>query len=156
MYWVMEKNEFAVLAELRRNSREHFSSISRRTGISLSTVCDIASRLTSIRRDVALLKLDKVGFPLRIFLAVSARPGKEEALRSLLESSACINTLSALQGDFDYFIDAFFMSFEPLQRFLDEVSDLAGKKKVYYVLGPEKVEGMLTRKSDYPLLREDL
>ncbi len=138
----MEKKDFLILAELRKNSRAQYSEVSRKLKIPISTVCELAAKLAKLRTDVAMLNFAAIGYPIRIFIALAARKGKKNDLRSMIEQNKSVNTASSLQGEYDFFIDAIFRDFDAMQQFLELIEKFVKRKAIFYVISIPKLEEM--------------
>src|SRR5688572_26174504 len=106
----MRPNDLKILQYMRQNSRMNLTTISRRTGIPVSTIFD---RLRSqegelIKRFTALVDFAKLGYPIRaeIFLKVEAVDRKKLAAYLLVHGR--VNTLSRVNNGYDYAAECLF------------------------------------------------
>lgn len=148
----MEKKELKVLIELRKNSRAHYAAIGRKTGMALSSVFETAGRIKGVKKHIALLDFPKLGFPVRIFMALKPKENKKEELAEFLKINHSINTAFRSYNGFDFFIDAIFSDMEKACDFMEKTEALISLKRVYYVTGTAKQEGFLTSKDYITLL----
>ncbi len=148
----MDKKEFSVLAEMRKNSRAHFTEIGRRTKTALTTVFEIYQGIKAIRKNTVIPDFAKLGFPIRVFIAVSARESKKEELARFIEHNPGINTAFKAYDGVDFFIEAIFSDFEKMHCFMEEIDACLKSRKVFYAVGTLKTEGMLAVKEEYKLV----
>lgn len=148
----MRKKDFGILAELRKNSRMQYTQLGRITKIPVSTVYEAAEKIREIKKNVAIPYFEKLGFPIRIFLAVQAKDSMSIDLEFFLKKNRNINTLFRTNNDFDFFAEALFKDMEQSQDFLDKIDSLCRTKRVFYITSLIAVEKMLSRKDDSSLL----
>lgn len=118
-----------ILAFLRENARTNLTTISRKTGIPVSTIFD---RLRShqgrlIKKFTVLLDFSKMGFPIRTSILLRVVYESRDAVKAYLQAHPQVNTLLRVNNGYDFAIDAFFRDVREVEDFIE---DLECKYKV--------------------------
>ncbi|MEA2035942.1 MAG: Lrp/AsnC family transcriptional regulator [Nanoarchaeota archaeon] len=139
----ISQNELLVLRELRMNSRQSLSEISRKTSIPLTTVFDKVRKLenTLIIKHVSFLDYSKLGFNIKVAIFVKAN--KKEELRKFLQGHKNVNSLHRISSNYDYFIEAVFRNMSELYGFLGDIEKFDIKEINHYYVENIKEEEML-------------
>ena len=118
---MLSKSEFEVLSHLREDSRERFTNIARKTGISKLTVSNIAKRLQAlgIIKYTALLDFRNMGYG--IITSFALKCNQKSRLNDFLLSHPNINTLSTIEGKYDFFAEGVFRNMKDMHDFIEEL-----------------------------------
>ncbi|HJX05608.1 MAG TPA: Lrp/AsnC family transcriptional regulator [Candidatus Nanoarchaeia archaeon] len=120
---VAKNNNELILKHLRRDARKSFSSISRETGIPVTTVFDNYQKLEKsgiIKKHASLLDFRKLGYYYRSFVFV--RANEIDKLLSFLNDSSNVNSIFRT-GDNDYLVDVVFPSIKEFYYFIDSIRE---------------------------------
>jgi DNA-binding Lrp family transcriptional regulator len=146
----MDKTEKRLLLCLRRDARMSLSDISRKTGIPTTTVFERMKTFSYIRNS-ALLDFEKMGFGIRVFLAVKG--GDKEAMQEFLAGNRNINSLSRINNGLDFFCEAVFRRIRDFELFSDTLRILKAKFKVFFIVDELRREYLFTRREHFSLLK---
>ncbi|MBN2458882.1 Lrp/AsnC family transcriptional regulator [Candidatus Woesearchaeota archaeon] len=118
-----KSNHTAILKHLRQDARKSFSTISRESGIPVTTVFDNYQKLERdgiIKKHASLMDFRKLGFFYRSFVFVKLR--EHEKFLSFINSHPGVNSVFRIDG-YDFLIDTVFPSIKEFYNFLDQVRD---------------------------------
>ena len=100
----MKPSDMKILQHIRTNARENLTTISRKTGIPVSTIFD---RLKSheqqfVIKFTALVDFAKLGYPLRANICLKVAPDSRDGVKSYLLAHNRVNNLQRINNGFDY------------------------------------------------------
>ncbi len=132
---MVSQEDKKILIELRQNSREKVSRMAFRMGKPISTVFEkvksVEKRL--IKKYIAVLDYEKLGYPIRTNLLINAGAYQEEVL-NLLRNSFHTNTLLKVDNDYHFFAEMFFRNIKEVDAFCDKIHDFGLEDfKMFYV-----------------------
>lgn len=147
---MLPKKDLLILTELRNNSRETLTRISRKTSIPVSTIFDKIRYYQGnlIKKHTTLIDFSKLGFNARANIMVKVdRDAREEAKKFLLNHYN-INSVYKISNGFDFLIEGIFKNVKDVEDFIDT---LGGKFKleqvqVYYTIEDIKKEAFMNNK----------
>lgn len=142
----LNRKDLTILSHFRRNARCRLTTLSRLTGIPVSTLFDKLSEYESsvVHKTVSLLNFGAIGFGTRA--NVLLRAGKDrELLRQHLLKHAWVNSLYKVNNGFDFLAECVFRDIKDLEDFLDQLKAKHDIKacEVYYVVDDLKREAFL-------------
>jgi DNA-binding Lrp family transcriptional regulator len=110
-----------ILQHIRRNSRENLTTISRKTGIPVSTIFD---RLKSQERDfvrkfTALIDFSKLGYPVRANIFLKVDPQSRDDIRKYLTIHDSVNNLYRINNGYDYAAECVFLNIKEVEEFIE-------------------------------------
>ena len=133
------KTDLLVLSELRRNARQSITLISRRTGLSVSTIINKIEKLNPfVKKYSALIDFSKIGFNIHILFLIKA----EKSLKPLLENPF-VNNAYKINDSYNYYIEAVFKSIKDYDDFKKELLNHSSKFKELFVVEEFEREGFL-------------
>ncbi len=126
-----------VLRELRKNSRQGITEISLETGIPASTVFKAVRHLEKdiIRRYASSLEYRRIGYPIRVMIAVAAT--EKVQLKSFLLAEKHVNTVFQATDECDFIIEALFESMLQLSDFLEGLATNGSSETICYFMVEE-------------------
>lgn len=148
--FILEKREILFLTHLRTNARNKLASISRNTGIPVSTLFDKLKNYEKdiIKRHTALLDFGKLGFDVRVQIILKTNTQSKEQVREFLMKNALINSFYRINNGYDYMVEAVFKNMNEYQNFIDRIEEYGIKKKnEYFILQEFKRESFLADKT---------
>lgn len=145
----MKATDKKVITYLRDDSRMNLTSISRKTGIPVSTIFDKLKqhRGNMIQRFTVLLDFSKLGYPIRAKIFLKVNPAHKEELRNYLYAHRSVNNLWRINNGYDYAAECLFTSIRENEEFLDEI-EMRFKiedKHVFHIIEDVAREKMLSR-----------
>ena len=144
---MLPKKDLLILSELRSNSRETLTKISKNTGIPISTIFDKIKYYQGnlITKHTTLIDFSKLGFNARANIMVKVDREKREEAKKFLLSHQNINSAYKVSNGFDFLIEGIFKNVKEVEDFIDF---LGGKFKleqtqVYYIIEDIKKESFM-------------
>lgn len=134
----MRPTDMKILQHIRRNARMNLTTLSRKTGIPISTIFDRlrAQQGGLITRFTALVDFGKLGYPIRakVFLKVDAQHRAQ--LRAYLSVHERVNSLWRINNGFDFLAECLFTNIREVEEFLEavEMKFPILDKHVYHVI----------------------
>jgi DNA-binding Lrp family transcriptional regulator len=142
----LDIRELKILSELRKNSRQSLTQISRKINIPVSTIFDKLIKLNNaiIKKNISLFDFDKLGYNIKVNFIVK-NPSKKHFKKFLL-NKININSLYRINNYNNYHIECFFKNLNELEIFKEELIDLGIKDlKEYHVVEEIKKEEFFTK-----------
>ncbi len=142
--------ELLVLSYLRENARMKLTTLSRKTGIPVSTIFDQMKEPSSlITKYTALIDFGKLGFTTRAQIIVKLAKEQREQFREFIMQHKSINSAYRINNGFDYLLEGIFQNLKELEEFLEtmEESYPLKTKQVYYIIDDLKREEFLSKSS---------
>lgn len=121
---LVKSADLKVLAHLRRNARETLTTISKDTGIPISTVFDRLRALEEtrvIRKHTSIVDLRKLGIRAQLVLLLKGKESDEKELESWLEENPYVNNLTRVNGDWHYVAEMYFRNIRGIEDFVDKL-----------------------------------
>lgn len=119
----MKPNDEKILYHIRRNARTNLTTISRKTGIPVSTIFD---RLRShegrlITKFTALLNFAELGYPVHVTVLIKVSPGQRTQMKHYLLAHPSVNDLYRINNGYDFQVTCVFRSVKESEDFMDEL-----------------------------------
>lgn len=145
---MLQKRDLLIVSNLRQNARQTLTRMSRKTRIPVSTIYDRLKHHEDslIKRHTALLDFAKLGYATRANIIIKVPRNQREAVRDFLLKSPCVNNLSKINNDFDFFFEGVFREIRDLEAFLERLEEdfKIRTKKMFHVIEELKREGFLS------------
>jgi DNA-binding Lrp family transcriptional regulator len=134
-----------LLLSLRINGRVKLSEIHRSTKIPVTTIFERIKKFGKyVEKYVTLIDWQKIGFGIRIIMAVSINRNRKKNLQEFLLEHKNVNSVSRVNNNFDFILEAMFASIKELDAFNDELRSLKAKTKMFFVVEPVREEFFFT------------
>ena len=144
----MKTTDLKILHHIRRNARENLTTISRKTGIPVSTIFD---RLRSheqqfVVKFTALVDFSKLGYPVRAYICLKVDPQDREGIKNYLCVHSGVNTLQRINNGFDYSAECLFTNIKEVEEFVEslEIRFKIIDKHVFHIIDDIVREKALT------------
>lgn len=143
---MLDKIDYAILAELFKDSRVPFTTIAEKLGVSPGTVKNRFKRMQDTKTIgicSADIDLAKFGYQCKVFLMLKV--AKKEDTSAMLDKISCIPNViatSGIIGDFDFFTLAVAKDVKHLDKILKDIR----------TAGIEQIEVALSIRDIIPLL----
>jgi DNA-binding Lrp family transcriptional regulator len=142
-----------LIASLRNNGRAKIHTLAKRENIATSSLTDMLHRMENagVIHHVTHVAFDKIGYPVRMFIAIKTDNHNKTTLRNFLTDQKNINTLHEINSGYDYHFEALFKNQKEAQEFLDELEEKNTiiYKHVYNVIDTIHHEKFMTDKDHY-------
>jgi DNA-binding Lrp family transcriptional regulator len=140
--------ELMILRELRHNSRESLTNISKRTGIPISSLFDWIrhSSESLVLKNTALLDFEALGYNARVNATLKCKSSELAEIIKFLKASPHINNLYKVCPEFNLAFEAVFPQIKQFDRFLSELEERFDilDRKVFYIVEDIKREEFLS------------
>ena len=144
---MIQKKDLQIISNLRANSRQTLTNMSRSTNIPISTIYDRlkANNGGLIERHTCLLDFNKLGFTTRAKVLLRADKSTREDLKQHLKKHKNINSLSKINNNYDFLFEAVFRQIKELEEFLESLEEnyKVKSKQVFYIIEDVKRESFL-------------
>jgi DNA-binding Lrp family transcriptional regulator len=152
------KNDLIVLSHFRQDARCRLTSLSRTTGIPVSTLFDKLNAYKDgvVQKTISLLNFDAVGFGTHA--SVLLRCGKDrDSVKQYLLHHVLVNSLYKVNNGFDFLAECVFRNMKDLEAFVDHLRSSFDIKssEVYYLVDNLKREGFLADPSLVDMLLKE-
>jgi DNA-binding Lrp family transcriptional regulator len=105
-----------------------------------------------IKRHTALIDFSKMGFDVRVNIAIKAGQLKRAELQRFVTKSQHVNSVYKVSNDYDFMVEAIFANHKELQEFLDRVDELAMNRKEFFIAEDLKREEFMASRNLVDLL----
>ena len=150
---MLAKKDLLILSELRQNSRETLTRISKHTGIPISTIFDKIKCYQGelIKKHTTLIDFSKLGFNARVNIMLKVDRTIREEAKKFLQNHHNVNSVYKISNGFDFLIEGIFKNVKDAEDFVDSLGGQfkVEQTQVYYVIEDIKKESFMT---DYSLL----
>ena len=147
------KKDIMLLSQLRENSRETLTRMSKRTGVPVSTLYDRLQYHNGklIKKFTSLLDFTVLGYMIRVHILIKVSHDTKESLRGFLQKASNANSVVSLNNDFDFLIDAVFKDMAELEGFKERLHENANieKFKSFFVVDELKREAFMSGNDAY-------
>ncbi len=144
----MREKDKLLISLLRENARESLTSMSKKTGIPISTLFDRLklNEKSIIKRHVSLINFEKLGYGTTATILIKARSATKEKLLSYLKVHPNVNSVYRINNGYDFLIEVVFKNIRELQNFIDylETEFKISGKKVNFIIEEVKKERFMT------------
>ena len=137
--------DLLVLVNLRKNSRNNLTDISRNTSIPVTTVFEKVKRLNTnfIKKHTSLIDFAKLGYNTRVNVAIRATKKKE--LLKFLQQNPNVNSIYQLEQEYDFYVELIFRNLKELEEFTESIEEFKIKKyESHHIIEDLKREEFLT------------
>ncbi len=144
---MISTKDLMILANLRKNSRESLTRLSRKTRIPVSTLYDKLKSYSNgiITKHTAIIDFTKLGFHTRANILVKISREQREGAKAFLVNNHNVNSVYKISNGYDYLIEAVFRNVKDIEDFLEqfETKFQIEEKQVYYVIEDIKKEAFM-------------
>ena len=136
----MDKKEFNLVVQLRKDARRNLSQIGRIISMPVSTVHDRMKRIKDsvIKKYTCILDFRRLGFNTRahLVLRLSKKEGRHELKEYMLKHQN-INSLYKINNGYDFLAELVFRDLSELDSFVENLEERfkIREKKIYYIIG---------------------
>lgn len=146
-----------LLCQLRNNSREPLTKMSKQTRIPVSTLYDRLKHFEEnklIERHTSIINFAAFGYKVRVNIMLKVSSSQRDALKKYLQNHENVNNLYKINNGFDFLFEAVFKSIEEAEEFIDNLEEQFEFKRmdVHYITSDIKREGFLSSKELISLL----
>jgi DNA-binding Lrp family transcriptional regulator len=156
----MKRKDWLIMCYLRQNARAKISSISKQSGIPVSTIFDRIrfQEKRIITKHTCLIDFARIGYNTRAKLVLKANRKDREELKQFLLMNDNVNSLYKINNGFDFLAEIVFKYIRQMEDFLEQLEDkfTIKAKEIFYVIDDVKREGFLSNPISFEdHMRED-
>ncbi len=155
---MIKKTEMIILANLRRDSRQSLTNMSRRTCIPVSTIYDRIKNYEGnvIKKYTMIVDFSKLGFSTRAVILIKSNKDNKEELKSYLVNNKNLNSVVRINNFYDYMLEGIFRDLKGVEIFLEklETEFAVTEKHIYYIIEELKKESFMSN-PDYVKIAND-
>ena len=144
----MKPVDIKILQHIRQNARTNLTTISKKTGIPVSTIFDRlkAHEQTFVMKFTALLDFAKLGYPVRANIFLKVDPKSREAIKAYLYAHNRVNNLYRINNGYDYAAECVFVNIKEVEEFIEalEMQFKILDKHVFHIIDDIAREKVLT------------
>ena len=144
----MEPIDLIIISHLRKNAREKLTTISKKTGIPVSTIFSkIKDKYNHIiQKSTVILNLSKIGYEINLKIIVKTIKEQKENLKQYLMIHQNVNSLYKINNGYDFMIECYFKNMREANDFLEHLSEeyAVKTKQEYFMLEELKREGFMS------------
>ncbi|MDI3473957.1 MAG: hypothetical protein PWR30_280 [Candidatus Woesearchaeota archaeon] len=153
----LPKRDMLLLCQLRNNSREPLTKMSKQTRIPVSTLYDRLKHFEEnklIERHTSIINFAAFGYRVRVNVMLKVSSSQRDVLKKYLQNHENVNNLYKINNGFDFLFEGVFKSIEEAESFLDNLEEQFDFKRidVHYITSDIKREGFLSSKELISLL----
>ncbi|OGM02985.1 hypothetical protein A3K72_02540 [Candidatus Woesearchaeota archaeon RBG_13_36_6] len=145
---MIQKKDLQIISNLRANSRQTLTDMSKKTRIPISTIYDRlkVNEGNLIKRHTCLLDFNKIGFTTRAKVLIKVDRTVREDVKEYLMKHRNINSLVKINNNYDFLFEAVFKQIKELEEFLEQLEEKfkIRSKQVYYIIEDVKRESFLS------------
>jgi DNA-binding Lrp family transcriptional regulator len=142
----MDKKELLILSHFRKNARNNLTSISRDTGIPVSTLFDKLKNYEGkiIKKHTSLIDFTKLGYDVRVQLLLKVKKETKDDFESFLMKHLVVNAMYKINNGFDYMIETLFKTMNEYHEFAEKLDSFGIlKKNEFFILQEMRREAFL-------------
>ncbi len=143
----MKPKTISLISYLRGDSREKLTSISKKTGIPISTLFDMLKELQDdvITRCTVLLDFHKLGFHTKAQLFLKIKNENQEKTLSFLSRQNCINSIYKTNNGWNFITETVHKNNRELDSFIEELQEKCSLEdhKIHYLIDDIQKENFL-------------
>jgi DNA-binding Lrp family transcriptional regulator len=140
----LNQKDLLLLSFLRDNSREKLTTISRKTGIPISTIFDRLKDFNKkeIRKFSCIVDFSKLGFPIKTKILIKVNSHEREELEKYLNRNEKVNSLFKINNGYNFLIEGIFKSLKESENFVEKLEKRYVIENIqsFYVLNEIKRE----------------
>lgn len=144
----MNKRDFLIISHLRKDCRKNLTSMSKETGIPVSTIFDRikAHEKGIIKKHTAIIDFSKLGYTTRVNMMLKIRKEQREEAKNYLAKQENVNSIFKINNNYDFLIEGIFENIKELEEFLDRMDDRfeIEAKELYYIVDEIKKEAFMS------------
>ena len=129
---MVKAKDLLILTHFRKNSRISLTKLSKATKIPISTIFD---RLKSnedgiIIRHTSLIDFSKLGYNVKVQIALKAPKDKKEEIREFLLKNERINSVYRITNGYDFLVEGIFRGIVESEGFIEILQDRFDVKEI--------------------------
>ena len=142
---ILTEKEVLLLKQFRVNARMKLTSMSRKTGIPVTSIFDKITNLDKIgiiKKYTILLDYELIGFEIKAILIIKINKKQKTDLKEFLSHHHSVNSLYRINNGFDFILEVIFKNMKIMDDFLEKIEknfDIL-KLEIHYILEELKRE----------------
>jgi DNA-binding Lrp family transcriptional regulator len=145
---MISKKDYQILSELRNNSRESLTRLSRKTSIPVSTIFDKLKQYEGnlITQHTTLINFSQLGFNTRANIMIKVDRDARESIKEYLSKHQNVNAVYKINNGFDFMFEGIFPNIKDMEDFLEMLDQKfkLDNREVYYIIEDIKRESFMS------------
>jgi len=141
----LKNKDFEIIRQLRSNSRQTLTEISKKTHIPITTLYDKLKlyEKNTIIKHTSILDFTKLGFNAKTQIYLKTTNQQRDRLKGFLTNHDNVNNVCLLSNDYDFSVEGIFEDVEKVREFMDIVENSfeVVKQQIVFVAKDIKKEG---------------
>lgn len=143
----VKERDKLIISYLRKDARINLTTMSRKTGIPVSTIFD-RIRLHEngvIRKHTALIDFSKLGYTTRVNMMLKAKKEEKEELKNYLAKQDSVNSVYKINNSYDFLVEGIFTDIKEFEEFIERMDQRFSieAKEIYYIVDEIKKEDFM-------------
>lgn len=145
---MLNKKEKVILANLRANSRESLTKMSKKTSIPVSTIFEKIKRYESglIKKYTSIVDFGRLGYNTRATILLKVSKEHRDRIREFLLVNKSLNSVYRINNGYDFMLEGVFRDLKDVEGFIEKVEgkfSITGKY-IYYIVDEIKKEDFMS------------
>lgn len=149
----MKTKDLQIIQHLRENARMPLTTMSKRTGIPVSTIFKRLKEQEKkyINKHTTLLDFSKLGYNTLAMIKLKVERTEKEAVGSHLKAHPQVNTAYKINNGYDFLVQGVFKDIREVEEFIESLSRKYQIKaeETFYIIDDIKREGFLCEIGTY-------
>ncbi|PIN86419.1 hypothetical protein COV19_05035 [Candidatus Woesearchaeota archaeon CG10_big_fil_rev_8_21_14_0_10_44_13] len=152
----MKERDMVIISYLRKDARMNLTTMSRQTGIPVSTIFD-RIRLHEkdiIKKHTAIIDFSRLGYTTRINMMLKSKKDEKESLKNYLAKQDNVNSVYKINNNYDFLVEGIFLNIKEFEDFLDRMDSKFSieAKEIYYIVDEIKREDFMSDPQNVSML----
>jgi Lrp/AsnC family transcriptional regulator for asnA, asnC and gidA len=136
-----------IISMLRKDDRMPLTSMSRKTGIPVSTIFDRIKTFDGniIRKHTCLIDFGKLGYSTAAKMILKGNRDSRDDLKAFLMKNQNVNSVFRINNGYDFMIETVFHNIRETEEFIDILEERFDvvEKQVYFIIEDVKREAFM-------------
>jgi Lrp/AsnC family transcriptional regulator, leucine-responsive regulatory protein len=122
---MLTKKDLQIISNLRKNSRETLTEMSKKTHIPISTIYDKLKihEGSLIKRHTCLLDFNQLGYTTRANVLLKVDRSRREELKEYLVKHSNVNSVFKINNNYDFMAELVFREIKDLEDFIEGLDE---------------------------------
>lgn len=144
----MKNRDLLIISHLRKDARKNLTTMSRETGIPVSTIFDRIRENENgvIKKHTAIIDFAKLGYTTRVNLMLKVRKEQRDGLREHLSKQDNVNSVYKINNNYDFLCEGIFTDIKEFEGFMERIDEKFDieEKGIYYIVDEIKKEEFMS------------
>lgn len=120
----MKIKDLLIISYLRQNSRESLVTLSKKTGIPVSTIFEkLKTNFNNfVERSTVLINVKEINLQLHILLFIKVARDQKQEFQQKIRKNIFVNAIYKINNGYDYILEIYLPNMIFLDRFIDDIN----------------------------------